>query len=63
MMAPQFVKPYIKTNKNDANDACGIAEAITRPDMKFVPNKTIEQQDVLLLPCQSINHKTKNSTS
>ena len=49
MMAPQFVKPYIKTNKNDANDACGIAEAITRPDMKFVPIKTIEQQDMLLL--------------
>jgi transposase len=49
MMAPQFVKPYIKSNKNDRNDARGIAEAVTRPDMKFVPIKKVEQQDVLLL--------------
>ncbi len=48
MMAPQFVKPYIKSNKNDANDAAGIAEAVTRPSMKFVPIKKIEQQDILL---------------
>ena len=48
MMAPQFVKPYIKSNKNDRNDAAGIAEAVTRPDMRFVPIKVIEQQDVLL---------------
>lgn len=49
MMAPQFVKPYIGPNKNDRNDAKGIAEAVTRPEMKFVPVKTIEQQDVLLV--------------
>jgi transposase len=49
MMAPQFVKPYVKSNKNDRNDARGIAEAVTRPDMKFVPIKKIEQQDTLLL--------------
>jgi transposase len=49
MMAPQFVKPYVRSNKNDRNDARAIAEAVTRPDMKFVPIKTIEQQDVLLL--------------
>jgi len=49
LMAPQFVKPYIKSNKNDVNDACGIAEAVTRPDMKFVSIKNIEQQDILLL--------------
>jgi transposase len=48
MMAPQFVKPYIKSNKNDRNDACGIAEAVTRPDMRFVAIKKLEQQDVLL---------------
>jgi transposase len=48
MMAPQFVKPYIKSNKNDSNDARGIAEAVTRPDMKFVPIKKIAQQDILL---------------
>lgn len=49
MMAPQFVKPYVQSNKNDRNDARAIAEAATRPDMKFVPLKTVEQQDVLLL--------------
>jgi transposase len=49
MMAPQFVKPYVKSNKNDARDAEGIAEAVTRPTMRFVPIKGIEQQDILLL--------------
>lgn len=48
IMAPQFVKPYITSNKNDKNDARGIAEAVTRPNMKFVPIKKIEQQDILL---------------
>ena len=48
-MAPQFVKPYVKSNKSDKNDAQGIAEAVTRPDMKFVPIKQIEQQDMLLV--------------
>jgi transposase len=49
VMAPQFVKPYVKSNKNDENDAAGINEAVTRPSMKFVPIKQIEQQDVLLI--------------
>lgn len=49
IIAPQFVKPYIKGSKNDNNDAAGIAEAVTRPDMRFVAIKTIEQQDMLLL--------------
>jgi len=49
MMSPQFVKPYVKSNKNDANDAEAIAEAVTRPTMRFVPIKKIEQQDVLLV--------------
>lgn len=48
IMAPQFVKPYVRANKNDRNDARAIAEAVTRPDMKFVAIKTIEQQDILL---------------
>lgn len=48
IMAPQFVKPYVKSNKNDRNDACGIAEAVVRPAMKFVPIKNLEQQDMLL---------------
>jgi transposase len=49
IMAPQFVKPYVRSNKNDRNDARGIAEAVTRPDMKFVSLKTLEQQDMLLI--------------
>lgn len=49
MMSPQFVKPYVMSNKNDRNDARAIAEAVTRPEMKFVPIKNIEQQDILLL--------------
>ncbi|CAJ1842478.1 IS110 family transposase ISAs16 [Aeromonas hydrophila] len=43
LMAPQFVKPYVKTNKNDAADAEAICEAVTRPNMRFVPIKNGEQ--------------------
>jgi transposase len=46
IMAPQFVKPYIKNQKNDANDAEGICEAVGRPNMRFVAIKTVEQQDM-----------------
>jgi transposase len=49
LMAPQFVKPYVKTNKNDARDAEAICEAVTRPNMRFVPVKDVEQQTVLAL--------------
>lgn len=49
LMAPQFVKPYVKTNKNDAADAQAICEAVGRPTMRFVPIKNIEQQAVLAL--------------
>jgi hypothetical protein len=49
LMAPQFVKPYVKTNKNDAADAEAIAEAVARPNMRFVPIKDVEQQAVLAL--------------
>jgi len=49
LMAPQFVKPYIKGNKTDANDAEGICEAVGRPSMRFVSVKSIEQQDILML--------------
>ncbi len=41
-MSPQYVKPYVKSNKNDYNDAEVICEAVTRPNMRFVPNKSIE---------------------
>jgi len=47
LMAPQFVKPYVKTNKNDRNDAEAICEAVARPNMRFVPVKTPEQQALL----------------
>lgn len=49
LMAPQFVKPYVKSNKNDAADAEAICEAVSRPAMRFVPIKNIEQQSALSL--------------
>jgi transposase len=49
LMAPQFVKPYVKSNKNDAADAEAICEAVTRPNMRFVPVKTVDQQSTLSL--------------
>src|SRR6202521_2135217 len=49
LMAPQFVKSYVKTNKSDARDAEAICEAVQRPNMRFVPVKTPEQQAVLAL--------------
>jgi transposase len=49
LMAPQFVKPYVKTNKHDAADAEAICEAVLRPNMRFVPIKEVEQQGVLAL--------------
>lgn len=48
-MAPQFVKPYVKTNKSDAADAEAICEVVDRPNMRFVPIKRAEQQAVLAL--------------
>jgi transposase len=49
LMAPQFVKPYVKTNKSDRNDAEAICEAVARQNMRFVPVKTAEMQAVLAL--------------
>src|SRR5450631_1195234 len=49
LMAPQFVKSYVKTNKNDVADAEAICEAVARPNMRFVPIKSVEQQAVLAL--------------
>jgi transposase len=46
LMSPHFVKPYVKSNKNDANDAEAICEAMSRPNMRFVAIKTVEQQDI-----------------
>lgn len=49
LIAPQYVKPFVKTNKNDFNDAEAIAEAVQRPQMHFVPLKSVEQQSVQAL--------------
>lgn len=48
-MPPQYVKPYVKRQKNDAADAEAICEAVIRPTMRFVTAKTEEQQAVLML--------------
>jgi transposase len=47
LIAPQFVKPYVKTNKNDMADAEAICEAVRRPNMRFVAIKNVEQQAIL----------------
>jgi len=62
LMSPQHVKPYIKGNKNDANDAAGICEAVSRPSMKFVGAKTQGQQDILMLH-RIRSQKVKNRTA
>jgi transposase len=49
LIAPQFVKPYVKSNKNDPADAEAICEAMTRPTMRFVPIKEVHQQDLQAL--------------
>ncbi|MEO4017146.1 IS110 family transposase [Pseudomonas rossensis] len=46
LIAPQFVKPYVQSNKHDTNDAEAICEAMSRRSMRFVAIKTIEQQDI-----------------
>jgi transposase len=61
LIAPQFVKPYVKSNKNDANDAEAICEAMSRPSMRFVAVKTIEQQDIQAahrIRSELIGHRT-----
>jgi transposase len=53
-MPPAYVKPYVKLQKNDSTDAEAIWEAVTRPNMRFVPTKTPEQQSCLTL------HRTRH---
>jgi transposase len=48
-MPPAYVIPYVKRGKTDAAEADAICEAVTRPSMRFVPVKTVEQQAVLML--------------
>ena len=54
LMPPSYVKPYVKRGKTDAADAGAIAEAVTRPCMRFVPVKTEEQQAILMM------HRTRD---
>jgi transposase len=54
LMPPAYVKAYVKRNKNDAADAEAICEAVTRPSMRFVPVKDIDQQSVLMM------HRARN---
>jgi len=49
LIPPQYVKPFVKTNKNDASDAEAICEALIRPTMRFASIKSAEQQSVLML--------------
>lgn len=49
LMPPTYVKPYVKRNKSDTIDAGACCEAVGRPDMRFVPIKTVEQQAALAL--------------
>src|SRR4051795_333764 len=49
LMPPQYVRPYVKTNKHDAADAEACCEAVRRPGMRFVPVKREDQQSVLML--------------
>ncbi|MCP5357611.1 MAG: IS110 family transposase [Pseudomonadales bacterium] len=49
LMPPQYVKPYVKTNKNDVADAEAICEALVRPTMRFVEIKTPDQQAMMLI--------------
>jgi transposase len=61
VISPQFVKPFVRGNKNDGNDAAAICEAVQRPSMRFVPLKSIEQQDVQSLHRarqRLVNHRT-----
>jgi transposase len=49
LIAPQLAKPYVKRGKNDAADAAALCEAASRPSMRFVPIKTVDQQAALML--------------
>lgn len=62
LMPPAYVKPYVKTQKNDAADAEAICEAVSRPSMRFCEVKTVEQQSVLALHrirALLIKHRTR----
>ena len=61
IIAPQYVKPFAQHQKNDRNDAAAMCRAVRQPDMRFVPGKTLEQQDIQALHRgrqRLVNHRT-----
>lgn len=61
IISPQYVKPFIRGQKNDSNDAQAIAVALMQPTMQFVPSKSPEQQDIQALHRarqRIVNHRT-----
>src|SRR6202451_2332612 len=61
IMAPQYVKPFVRRQKNDSNDAEAICTAVQQRNMRFVPKKTLEQQDIQALHRARqrwVNHRT-----
>lgn len=61
IIAPQYVKPFVRRQKNDSNDAEAICTAVQQPNMRFVPKKTLEQQDIQALHRarqRLVNHRT-----
>src|SRR5580704_6358037 len=61
IMAPQYVKPFVRRQKNDTNDAEAICTAVQQRNMRFVPKKTLEQQDMQALHRarqRLVNHRT-----
>jgi len=61
IMAPQYVKPFVRRQKNDTNDAEAICTAVQQRNMRFVPKKTLEQQDIQALHRarqRLVNHRT-----
>lgn len=61
VISPQYVKPFVRGQKNDGNDALAIAIALMQPTMKFVPPKNPEQQDIQALHRarqRIVNHRT-----
>jgi transposase len=63
LLPAQYVKPYLKRQKNDAADAEAICEAVTRPTMRFVPVKSPEQQSVMMLHRSGVTQLSNCSSS
>jgi transposase len=62
LIPPQYVKPYLRGNKNDYNDALAIAEAVKHPEMRFTAIKTVAQQDLQALH-RLREHRLKERTA